>query len=183
MNKIKIMRILILFLSFSLLLVTNLYAEKPGKELLKVYNENKEAEWPDISEDINAKDEDGGTGLMYSSYNGDIETVKLFLEHETIDINAQDKNGYSALMLASLQRQSGVVKLLLKQKNIEINAIENNGGTALMMATSKGNTKVVKLLLEHKDIDVNIKQKDGLSALDFTDNDEIIGLLKNAGAN
>ena len=60
---------------------------------------------------INAKNNDGETALMWASYNGHLEVVKLLVTLGA-DVNAKDKNGNTALMWAIYNGHSEVVAYL-----------------------------------------------------------------------
>lgn len=79
------------------------------------------------------------------------------------------------------------IKLLI-DKGADINFKDKYGNTVLMNACIMNNTELVKLLLENG-ADINAKDKDGYTALDLAsinennENNEIIKILENAGAN
>ena len=60
--------------------------------------------------DIDAKDKDGYTVLMYASNNGNLEIIKYLVENGA-DINIKDKNGDTALNYA---RTEGIKEVLIK---------------------------------------------------------------------
>jgi ankyrin repeat protein len=60
--------------------------------------------------DINAKDKDGDTALIYACDQGHAEIVKLLIEAKA-DVNTIDKDGNTALIAASNQNQPEIVKL------------------------------------------------------------------------
>ena len=82
---------------------------------------------------------------------GDIETVKLRLDHEAdIDIDVQDRNGMTALLYAAYFGQTEIVKLLL-DRDADIEAQNIHGETALQIATQfEQREDVLKLLREHQ---------------------------------
>ena len=98
--------------------------------------------------DVNAKDEDGITALMWAICKGNIEIIQMLLK-KGADVNAKDKNGVSALALSvmgpSRWRQKEIVSILL-EKGADMNAIDNYGLTAVMWAYKKGNVHLVSML-------------------------------------
>ena len=56
-----------------------------------------------LRSDVNARDKNGYTPLMWASMYGRADAVKLLLRHEEIDVNAVGWYGLTALMWASLE--------------------------------------------------------------------------------
>jgi ankyrin repeat protein len=63
--------------------------------------------------DVNIKDANGQTVLMYVSGNGYNEAVKMLL-NENVDINIKDANGQTVLMFAIENRNIKTANILLK---------------------------------------------------------------------
>jgi ankyrin repeat protein len=62
--------------------------------------------------DVNAKDDDGATALMYALLiRGDAEVVKVLLDAGA-DVNHTNDDGWMALMLAEEEDYSEIVELL-----------------------------------------------------------------------
>ena len=61
--------------------------------------------------DVNAKNNNGETALMWASYKGHAEVVEALLAARA-DVNAKTDDGETALMLASDMGHADVVKLL-----------------------------------------------------------------------
>lgn len=128
----------------------------------------------DRGADINDKDIEGNTALMfasiYSNNTNNLEAIKLLLDRGA-DINAENNNGSTALMLASEYSNDSssidAVKLLLDNGAI-INHKDNYGNTALMVASDSTNNtsslETVELLLD-RGADINEKNNNGLTAL------------------
>ena len=69
--------------------------------------------------DVNAVDKDGRTALMDAAWYGDLEMVKLLVEHGA-DIELEAENGDYAILCAEKQQHAHVVEFLkktIKQKN------------------------------------------------------------------
>ena len=62
--------------------------------------------------DVNAKDKDGKTALMYASERGFEDIVRYLLNQKGIDINARDSGGKTALIYATEKGRAEIVKLL-----------------------------------------------------------------------
>ena len=82
-------------------------------------------------------------GMDGSKY-GDVQTVKLLLNHSTINVNMVNDFGNTALILASFYGKGEVVKVLLQCPMTNIVIQEWKGRTALETAREKAH--------EHEDI-------------------------------
>jgi hypothetical protein len=136
----------------------------------------------DDGADINAKNIDGMTLLMYASLRGHLETVRTLIV-KGADVNAKKNDGVTSLMYASLGGHLEIVQALLA-KGADVNAKKNDGITALLVATKSGKPEVVQALLA-KGADVNAKSRGGWTALTIASVnalDRVEKLLKEAGA-
>ena len=100
--------------------------------------------------DINARDADGETPLLFASrgYNfKDGSLLRFLLEHGA-HINVQDWFGETPLHRASFNGALEVVRLLLEH-GADVEAKDNDGETAMRVAARRGHVKVVELLREH----------------------------------
>jgi ankyrin repeat protein len=68
--------------------------------------------------DVNTKDEDGWTALMYACLKGE-KKVAEFLIEKGVDVNAKDKNGRTALMIAKENGYDEIFKLLKSTRKIK----------------------------------------------------------------
>ncbi len=101
--------------------------------------------------DINAKNSQGYTSLMFAStiaWREDI--VKLLLSQSYIDVNIQDPYGNTALILAAVRGAKNIVKILLLHPSININVKNNNGDEAVILAKRYGHKNIVKLLYDYE---------------------------------
>lgn len=114
----------------------------------------------DINQNFGKK---GHTLLMYASYKGSLEIVKLLLGYENINIDKKCKNGWDALMLASTKGHVEITKLLL-DRGANFNSENEKGATALISAARAGSLETVALLLK-KGADINHKTQNGFTAL------------------
>ena len=81
--------------------------------------------------DVNARDGNGITPLMYAVRNGDIQMVTLLID-KGADVNAKSIEGWTALMYAAAGGKVEIVKLLI-DKGADVNATNINGNTAWML--------------------------------------------------
>jgi uncharacterized protein len=104
--------------------------------------------------------EDGATPFLRAAQSGDVELMKLLLEHGA-DPKIKTANGDTALMVAagigwvegvtyewSPEENLQAVKMCL-DLGIDPNAVDGDGRTALHGAAHKGRNDVVQLLVEH----------------------------------
>jgi len=95
--------------------------------------------------DVNAKDKNGCTALMWVASRGHVNIVKLLIDLGA-DVNLQDNNDNTALMVAAKNGYADIVKLLISV-GADINLKDSNGQTALMLALHDNHKEIVKLLI------------------------------------
>ena len=132
---------------------------------------------------VDARDAEGITALMYSSYHGQESIVNLLIERGA-NINASEYvDGRTALMDSSINGQSEMVELLLN-RGADINAKSNTGWTALMWAVERKHNEVVALLVD-RGAYLDSRNDDGKTAVTVafeTYNFDAMTLLQEAGA-
>jgi Ankyrin repeats (3 copies) len=62
---------------------------------------------------VNFRDQDGGTALIWAAYKGNTECLQLLVKHPEINVNAQDNNKNTALILAATKGNTECVHILL----------------------------------------------------------------------
>jgi len=134
--------------------------------------------------DINARDDNGVSSLMYAAYYGKSVIVKYLLENGA-DVNIAQKGiGDTALYMAA-QRPDGLelVRMLIEH-NADVNKVCSDGSTPLIIASQMGHTDIVKYL--HEDgADVNAKLEGGGTPLHLAAQGghlKICGYLMDKGA-
>jgi Ankyrin repeats (3 copies)/Ankyrin repeats (many copies) len=113
--------------------------------------------------DVNCRDKDGLTPLIWAAIQGHEEIVRLLLERGG-DLEAKNNNGDTALMWASVMGHRGVVELLLDHGANADLAEAGSGVTALMAAAAEGYADVAQVLTE-KGAAINAKDRNGNTAL------------------
>ncbi|HXI38918.1 MAG TPA: ankyrin repeat domain-containing protein [Bryobacteraceae bacterium] len=125
--------------------------------------------------DVNAKSPYGATGLFFAADRGNVEIIRILLDHGA-NVNVKDTfYGATALSWATQKERWEVIKLLL-----------GKGATAgaddvLMTAVEKGNAEIVKAVLEKKDAIPAETLSGALGAAIKNNQKEIAGLLTKAG--
>lgn len=95
--------------------------------------------------DVDQRNKDNWTALMYASYYGHEAVVTYLLQHNA-QLNGTNKDGHTSLMLATMCGRASIAnKLLQKGCALELRDMEN--WTALFHATHAGYDYIVKLLL------------------------------------
>jgi hypothetical protein len=117
--------------------------------------------------DVNIKDMDGGTALIYACWKGHLDVARALLSHVAVDVNIRDNNGETALILASEKGHLDIICALLKHNGVDVNIQDNDGKTALIVASKEGHLEVVRALVNYEVSNVNIMDKYGYTALDF----------------
>jgi ankyrin repeat protein len=148
--------------------------------------------------DVNARDNNGKTTLMYATYYGREEIVEMLIKAGA-DVNARDNNGNTALMYAISQvsfvtsgilvgnpSKEKIVEMLIKA-GADVNIKNKKGQTALLMVVEKKETGVTKRIVEmliRAGADVNAKRwwfgKTPLTIAIEKGNKEIAELLRDA---
>lgn len=115
--------------------------------------------------DVNTRDPDQRTLIMYAAYSSQNELTQSLIAAGA-DVNAQDATGTTALMFAASGPDTNTVITLLKA-GAEINTVDSNEHfTALMWAAAEGQTANVELLLS-KGADATLTDIDGDTAESF----------------
>jgi len=119
----------------------------------------------------------GATPLMRAAVNGDLELVKLLLEHGAdAKLYMADRETPIHGVLAGRAPEKRAVEIIrvLHDAGTDVNVValinheeEIRGGSALHFAVRKRYKEVIKQLASYG-IDVNAKDQDGLTALDYT---------------
>lgn len=89
------------------------------------------AEVLDRTDEIDHRNGEGWTALMYAAADGNIKIVTTLLMRGA-EVDAKNQYGYTPLMLAATRGNPEVVKLLLS-KGADVNAREEKGRTALVL--------------------------------------------------
>lgn len=113
---------------------------------------------------INAKDPQGKTALIWAAINGNKDLVHRLIKNSAT-LDAQDNDGFTALMQAIENNHTPVAEYLILA-GANVNKQDRRGFTALMRAVKKNNSKLVKLLLKAK-ANPMLKNAQGKTALEL----------------
>jgi serine/threonine-protein phosphatase 6 regulatory ankyrin repeat subunit B len=135
-------------------------------------------------EDINLRDFDGNTSLMYTARSGCLYcSESLIISGANIDETSSD--GSTALIFAALYGNMEVLETLIS-RGANQNVKTDKGGTVLHCACFAGHIDVVKYLLKNTDIDVNTKDNTDCSSLMYAvlyNRVDVLSVLVEHGAN
>lgn len=106
--------------------------------------------------DIEAKDADGFTPLMWASTNGHREVVEILID-KGADVNATSIQGYSPLSEASFSGHAEVLVILI-QAGADINQQDREGWSSLHLAVREGQLTIAKVLLMNG-VDIDAQNK------------------------
>jgi len=140
--------------------------------------------------DVNLKDNEGKTALLWAS-NNSLPNVKILIENGA-NVNIAANDGMTPFLQATLGVSSGKVPIemceLIRKNGANVNAALTRknalGWTALHYASVNGDIKLVKYLIKHG-ANVNKATAEGSSPLFLAKNggyDDIVKILRNAGA-
>ena len=116
----------------------------------------------DRGADVDARNDDGWTALMYAAYKGHTACLTLLLNNRA-DVNLQRNGGWTALMSTAWNGHDACMKMLL-DRGADVNVADNDGRTALMWAACYGHDACLAILLD-RGADVNLQNIDGRTAL------------------
>ena len=127
--------------------------------------------------DLNGRDWNGATPLIWAIKYGNYRLVKLLLE-QGVDPTLSDKQGLTPLTHAAKTGQVGAVRLLLERGNVNPNPPGEDGRTPLSYAAEAGHEEVVKTLLEPTGVNPNLADKYGRTPLSYATESGHKGVVK-----
>ena len=114
--------------------------------------------------DVNTKDKDGTTPLMWAADKGHTQVLKELLDRGA-EVNARNSAGEVALMYAVWSGHAEGVELLLSRGS-DVNSTNNSGEIPLMYAAWHGHKAIVLELLD-KNADMSARNTNGWNAITY----------------
>ncbi len=120
----------------------------------------------DYRANIEAKDEDGWTALMWAVCADSIEIVRFLVKECSANVESKDSYGRTALMVAATGDLE-IVRLLVQECGASVESRDNNGWTALMWAVNRGRIETVRFLIEECGVNIGSRDNAGKTAIDY----------------
>ena len=117
--------------------------------------------------DINARDKDGWTILMWAAGENENPEIITTLVNARADINARNKYGLTALMVAAFSNENPEIIKTLLDAGADIKARDKDGTTALMFAAYNNKNSDIVLTLLALGADAGAKDNKGKAAYDI----------------
>ena len=102
--------------------------------------------------DLNGRDANGATPLIWALKYGNSTLAKLLLEQGDVDSTLPDGEGLTPFAHAAKAGHQDVVELLLQRGNVNSDSSDGYGRTPLSYAAGSGHEGIVKILLERGDV-------------------------------
>ena len=127
--------------------------------------------------DVNGREGDGATALLWAVERNHVETIEALLRAGA-DANAANDYGVTPISLACINRNATVVKKLLIA-GADPNVATGMGETVLMTCSRTGSVEALKALFEHGAKNVNEREKShGQTALMWAATHEDPGVVR-----
>lgn len=149
-------------------------------ELFEAVKENDFGKVSDLIKsgvDIDCRDDDGNTPLMWASCHGRINMVRRFLDNGA-DVNIRNNNNDTALIFEARGDIAWNVGKMIKM-GADVNAQNNDGDAPIIIASRCGKVNMVNELVR-EGADVLIKNNKGNRAIDIASNGAIRACLLEA---
>lgn len=137
--------------------------------------------------DVNQKTYAARTPIMIAIDEKKNDIFKVLLEVEGVDVNCSSYFGFKPIHVLIIRDNFEAFNSLIAKEGLDVNAKMDDGVAPLDLATAfyKKNPEFLKSLITIKGIDLNSITKNGKTAVEiaaYQGNDELVQLLKNAGA-
>lgn len=110
--------------------------------------------------DVNSRDENGRTALMYAcQYKDNTDAGRILVRNSKTDTNLMDEDGWTALMHAIANNNFDAIEVLLVNERVackvDVNLHNIEGSTALDMAVKYNSKKACQILVKHAHADLS----------------------------
>ena len=127
---------------------------------------------------VDARDADGMTALMWASVNGHDDVAELLIRIGA-NVNLKDNFQWTALMWASGRRYANIVGMLVSNgAELDLQSGDEKK-TALMYALEHGSGDIAEILIK-KGADVNVRDKHGRASTEIAVEENVKMLIDNA---
>jgi ankyrin repeat protein len=120
-----------------------------------------------VSNDHDARNDNGATPLSYAAEKGHEVIVKLLPESGKVNINSKDNFDFTPLSYAAENGYIAIVKLLLESSKVNVDLEDQHGQSWLSLAAAREDKTFVKLLLESGKVDADSKDQYGRTWLSY----------------
>ena len=128
--------------------------------------------------DLNGRDSNGATPLIWAAKYGNHTLAKLLLEQDGASPTLSDKQGLTPLIHAAKAGHRGVMELLLERGDVIPDSSDGGGRTSLSYAAEFGHEGLVKMLLERANANPNLADKYGRTPLSYAARSGHQGVVK-----
>jgi len=117
--------------------------------------------------DVNARDSEGCTPLIWAAVRGHGEVVKMLLGRGDVNPNLGDSRwNQTPLLWAAQEGHEGVVKAFLQHEDVNPNLTSTRDGrTPLSYAAKNGHEEITEMLLERNDIHIELRDNENQTPL------------------
>lgn len=112
--------------------------------------------------DVNERDEECNTPLIYACQNNALEIVKMLLDNGA-DPNAGNQENLAPLHFSAASGALPIINLLVKA-GADVNCMNNHGSTPLMFMAKNAKTAAALNFIKNQAVDVSIKNNVGWTA-------------------
>ena len=117
--------------------------------------------------EIDLQDEKGQTALIFAAANGQLDIVKLLLNHPGTTAGQVDNEGRDAASYAAENGYLAIIELLLGRTDTDAQLVDNYGRNQISRASEHGHEKVIRCLFERFDAPATGQDKEQRDALSY----------------
>lgn len=133
------------------------------EEMISSMKERKDFQQNVLKKWINTKSNQGYTAILFASYRGNIDTIRLLVENGA-DIYATNIQGLNVIHMASQGNQPSSIVYFKEKFNFDLMTLDGVGSTALHWACYTGSEDAFNFLLSYN-ADINCRDNEGLTPL------------------